>query len=166
MDSVGAEHVGPYLMDLYRRNCRPNTIRSRFATILVFLQYLKAKACNLLELVCREDLCAFIEQEQDRGLKPASISCRIDGSVCLHPVFGGPGSPESESTQAQAARQGSRQPATGHRSAGCATAARGDPTAPGPGDGADPVANRHAHRGAVEHNAFRCEHGRETHRDL
>ena len=74
----GAEHVGPYLMDLYRRNCRPNTIRSRFATILVFLQYLKAKACNFLELVCREDLCAFIEQEQDRGLKPASISCRID----------------------------------------------------------------------------------------
>jgi len=74
----GAEHVGPYLMDLFRRNCRPNTIRSRFATILVFLQYLKAKACNFLELVCREDLCAFIEQEQDRGLKPASISCRID----------------------------------------------------------------------------------------
>ena len=74
----GAEHVGPYLMDLYRRNCRPNTLRSRFATILVFLQYLKAKARNLLELVCREDLCAFIEQEQDRGLKPASISCRID----------------------------------------------------------------------------------------
>ncbi len=74
----GAEHVGPYLMDLYRRNCRPNTIRSRFATILVFLQYLKAKARNLLELLCREDLCDFIEQEQDRGLKPASISCRID----------------------------------------------------------------------------------------
>jgi site-specific recombinase XerD len=74
----GAEHVGQYLMDLYRRNCRPNTIRARFATILVFLQYLKAKGRNLLELVCREDLCAFIEQEQDRGLKPASISCRID----------------------------------------------------------------------------------------
>ena len=74
----GAEHVGQYLMDLYRRNCRPNTIRARFATILVFLQYLKAKGRNLLELLCREDLCAFIEQEQDRGLKPASISCRID----------------------------------------------------------------------------------------
>ena len=74
----GAEHVQLYLMDLYRRNCRPNTIRSRFATILVFLQYLKAKARNLLELLCREDLCDFIEQEQDRGLKPASISCRID----------------------------------------------------------------------------------------
>ena len=55
----GAEHVGPHPMDLYRRNCRPNTIRSRFATILVFLQYLKAKACNLLELVCREDLSSL-----------------------------------------------------------------------------------------------------------
>jgi len=74
----GAEHVGPYLMDLYRRNCRPNTIRSRFATIFVFLQYLKAKGRNLLELACREDVCAFIEQEQDRGLKPASVSCRVD----------------------------------------------------------------------------------------
>jgi len=74
----GTEHVGPYLMDLYRRNCRPNTIRSRFATIFVFLQYLKAKGRNLLELACREDVCAFIEQEQDRGLKPASVSCRVD----------------------------------------------------------------------------------------
>ena len=96
----GTEHVGQYLMDLYRRNCRPNTIRARFATILVFLQYLKAKGRNLLELLCREDLCAFIEQEQDRGLKPASISCRIDASVCLHPVFGGPGSSQSGSSQA------------------------------------------------------------------
>jgi hypothetical protein len=74
----GAEHVGAYLMDLYRRNCRPNTIRSRFATIWVFLQYLKARGRNLLQLVCREDLCAFIEHEQDRGLKPASVRCRID----------------------------------------------------------------------------------------
>jgi hypothetical protein len=74
----GAEHVQQYLMDLYRRNCRPNTIRSRFATILVFLQYLKAKGRNLLEIVCREDICAFIEQEQDRGLGPASVSCRVD----------------------------------------------------------------------------------------
>jgi len=74
----GAEHVGQYLMDLYRRNCRPNTIRARFATILVFLQYVKAKGRNLLELVCREEVCAFIEHEQDRGLKPASVRCRID----------------------------------------------------------------------------------------
>jgi hypothetical protein len=33
----GREHVLQYLMDLYRRNCRPNTLRSRFASIFVFL---------------------------------------------------------------------------------------------------------------------------------
>ena len=27
----------------------------------------------------REDVCAFIEQEQDRGLRPASVCCRLEG---------------------------------------------------------------------------------------
>ena len=75
----GREHVLQYLMDLYRRNCRPNTIRSRFASIFVFLQYLKAQGRQLLEQVGREDVCAFIEQEQDRGLRPASVCCRLEG---------------------------------------------------------------------------------------
>jgi site-specific recombinase XerD len=34
---------------------------------------------DLLELVSREDLCGFIEHEQDRGLKPSSVSGRVDG---------------------------------------------------------------------------------------
>jgi hypothetical protein len=75
----GREHVLQYLMDLYRRNCRPNTLRSRFASIFVFLQYLKAQGRQLLEQVSREDVCAFIEQEQDRGLGPASVCCRLEG---------------------------------------------------------------------------------------
>ena len=75
----GREHVLQYLMDLYRRNCRPNTLRSRFASIFVFLQYLKAQGRQMLEQVGREDVCAFIEQEQDRGLRPASVCCRLEG---------------------------------------------------------------------------------------
>lgn len=75
----GREHVYQYLMDLYRRNCRPNTIRARFAFIFQFLKYLKAQGRNLLELVGREDFCGFIEHEQDRGLKPASVSCCVEG---------------------------------------------------------------------------------------
>ena len=75
----GREHVLQYLMDLYRRNCRPNTLRSRFASIFVFLQYLKAQGRQMLEQVGREDVCAFIEQEQDRGLRPASVFCRLEG---------------------------------------------------------------------------------------
>ena len=74
----GGEHVRQYLMDLYRRNCRPNTIRSRFGFIFRFLKYLKAQGQKLLELIRREELCAFIEQEQDRGLSPASVRCCVD----------------------------------------------------------------------------------------
>jgi integrase/recombinase XerD len=74
----GHEHVRQYLMDLYRRNCRPNTIRSRFAFIFAFLKYLKAQGLQLLEFVRREEVCGFIEQEQDRGLSPASVRCCVD----------------------------------------------------------------------------------------
>ena len=75
----GGEHVRQYLMDLYRRNCRPNTIRSRFSFIFAFLKYLKAQGLQLLEFVRREEVCGFIEQEQDRGLSPASVRCCVDG---------------------------------------------------------------------------------------
>ena len=129
----GREHVLQYLMDLYRRNCRPNTLRSRFASIFVFLQYLKAQGRQLLEQVGREDVCAFIEQEQDRGLKTGFRLLSPRRSVCLHRVFSGSGSPQPRSTQTQAARQGSRQPAAGHRSAAtCGGCSRGSN---GPGTG-------------------------------
>jgi site-specific recombinase XerD len=72
------EHVSNYLMDLYRRNCRPKTIRSRFGFIFQFLKFLKAQGRELLELIRREEICAFIEHEQDRGLSPASVRCCID----------------------------------------------------------------------------------------
>ena len=74
----GGEYVHQYLMDLYRRNCRPNTIRSRFAFLFAFLKYLKAQGLQLLEFVRREEVCGFIEQEQDRGLSPASVRCCVD----------------------------------------------------------------------------------------
>jgi site-specific recombinase XerD len=74
----GGEHVWQYLMDLYRRNCRPNTLRSRFGFVFRLLQYLKAQGLQLLELIGREDICGFIEQEQDRGLSPASVRACVD----------------------------------------------------------------------------------------
>jgi site-specific recombinase XerD len=74
----GGEQVRQYLMDLYRRNCRPNTLRSRFGFVFRFLKYLKAQGLQLLELIGREDICAFIEQEQDRGLSPASVRACVD----------------------------------------------------------------------------------------
>jgi len=73
----GHPHVKRYLYDLYRRGCRPNTIRSNFESIILFISYLKNNGRTYLEAVTRDDLSSFIEHEQDRGLKPNTVSTRL-----------------------------------------------------------------------------------------
>ena len=75
----GFEPVKAYLAELYRRNCRPNTLRTHAATIGSFLLYLKSCGQYRLEGIIREDIGGFVEYEQDRGLKPNSISVRLRG---------------------------------------------------------------------------------------
>lgn len=75
----GAEPVKAYLAELYRRDCRPNTLRTHAATIISFLVYLKGRGPDRLEAIHREDIGEFVEHEQDRGLKPNSISVRLRG---------------------------------------------------------------------------------------
>jgi integrase/recombinase XerD len=66
-------HVKDYMVDLHRRNCRRNTIKSNGCTIILFLRFLNSIGRNHLETVTRNDLSAFIEHEQDRGMKPNSV---------------------------------------------------------------------------------------------
>jgi integrase/recombinase XerD len=73
----GQRYVRLYLFDLYRRNCSPNTIRGSFTTINLFLIFFKKSGGKYLETVTREDLSSFIENEQDRGLKPNSVRTRL-----------------------------------------------------------------------------------------
>jgi site-specific recombinase XerD len=73
----GYPHVKRYLYDLYRRGCRPNTIRSNFESIILFISYIKNNGRTCLEAVTRNDLSSFIEHEQDRGLKPNTVSTRL-----------------------------------------------------------------------------------------
>jgi len=82
---VGAQdQVKQYLLDLHRRNCRPNTIRVNGSAILLFLDFLNAIGRPQLEGITREDLSAFIEHEQDRGMKPRTVSTRMRS---LHAFF-------------------------------------------------------------------------------
>jgi integrase/recombinase XerD len=73
----GQAYVKQYLGDLRRRNCRPNTIRNNFQSISLFLHFLKNRGRNNLETITREEFSAFIEHQQDRGLKPRSVSTRL-----------------------------------------------------------------------------------------
>jgi integrase/recombinase XerD len=73
----GHPHIKRYLYDQYRRGCRPNTIRSNFESIILFVSYLKNNGRTCLEAVTRDDLGGFIEQQQDQDLKPNTVSTRL-----------------------------------------------------------------------------------------
>jgi len=70
----GKERVEEYLRDQHRRHCRPNTLRSTFSSLDIFLSFVKA---SHLEEISKEDVFAFIEEEQDRGMKPSTVNTRV-----------------------------------------------------------------------------------------
>ena len=76
-DISDKDHVEQYLRDQYRRNLRRNTIRNTLPTIITFMRVLKRSGKHHLEEVGRADLEAFIEHQQDRGLKPSSVRNRL-----------------------------------------------------------------------------------------
>ena len=77
-DIPGKNHVENYLRDQYRRNLSVSTIKNYFIAIVSFLLLVKQNGKTCLEEITRGDLGAFIEHEQDRGLKPATVRCRLD----------------------------------------------------------------------------------------
>jgi integrase/recombinase XerD len=75
----GLEQVKAYLVELYRRNCRPNTLRTHAVTIGSFLVYLKGSGRDGLEAIDREAIGGFVEHQQDLRLTPNTISVRLRG---------------------------------------------------------------------------------------
>lgn len=73
----GEGHVLSYLRHMYRRNCRPKTICSTASSLVLFLLFIKQNEKAYLELIIPRDLEAFVEHEQDRGIKPKTIHFRL-----------------------------------------------------------------------------------------
>jgi site-specific recombinase XerD len=61
----------------YRRNCQPNTLRQAATCLAQFLRFYRDSGKQHLEQMSREDLEAFVEYQQDRGLKPTSVRTRL-----------------------------------------------------------------------------------------
>jgi integrase/recombinase XerD len=76
-DIVGLDPAKEYLRHKYRQNCKANTLKNDFTTITIFLSYLKSCGKSRLDQIGRADLEAFVEHEQDRGLKIVSVSNRL-----------------------------------------------------------------------------------------
>ena len=68
----GTDLVGNYLHEKYIKNLSGHTIDNSGGTILSFLCFLDRKESSILTLT-RRDISAFVEYEQDKGLKVTSI---------------------------------------------------------------------------------------------
>jgi integrase/recombinase XerD len=76
-DIPGKDLIERYLRDQYRRLCSPSTLRNSLTAIDQFVSFLKAGGKSQLEEITRDDLGAWIEHEQDRGIKPSTVKMRL-----------------------------------------------------------------------------------------
>ena len=76
-DLLGKSYVEQYLRYKYRRNCKANTLKIAATSLLQFLSFFASKGNIVLEQLSREDLEAFVEDMQDRGLKPSTVCIRL-----------------------------------------------------------------------------------------
>jgi site-specific recombinase XerD len=78
MDLPGREHLERYLLGMVHRNFRSLTIVQALSTLKLFLSCLRDNGKDRLEELTRRDLEAFVEHEQDRGLKLSSVKAKLD----------------------------------------------------------------------------------------
>jgi len=72
----GHELIGRFFANLFR-NCRSEkTIKCYRSTLFGFLTFLKSKGKQHIETVTREDLSAYVEYEQDRGMSSSTVNTR------------------------------------------------------------------------------------------
>jgi len=77
LELPGAEHLKRYVHHKYRLNLKPTTIEGTIESGKQFLTFLKDTNNCSLEDLSREELEAFIEHEQDRGLAAVSVYTRF-----------------------------------------------------------------------------------------
>jgi len=81
----GKEHIGEYVRHMYRRNFRPRTYSSSLTAIYDFLIGVRDSGKTHLEEITKNDIEAFIEHEQDRGLMLSSVRTKLH---CVNAFLG------------------------------------------------------------------------------
>ena len=71
------DHFAEHMRQKYRYNCRPNTLRATATSIGQFLSFYQKTGKQHIEQMSREDIEAFTEDMQDRGLKPNTVSSKL-----------------------------------------------------------------------------------------
>ena len=77
MDLPGKELVEAYLRYLARRNYKDKTLYGILTALVLFLGVVKDAGKTCLQEIAKRDVEAFLEHEQDRGLKITSVRTRL-----------------------------------------------------------------------------------------
>ena len=80
MELPGKEHVEAYLRYLCRCNRRSRTLANMYINVVLFLGMIKVNGKTCIEEITKEDMEAFIEHEQDRGIMITTIQTKL---VCV-----------------------------------------------------------------------------------
>ncbi len=70
-------HLERYMRHKWRLNHKPRTLASSFTSVTLFLDFYGKSGKREIERIERVDLEAFIEHEQDRGLRIATVRTRL-----------------------------------------------------------------------------------------
>ncbi len=73
----GSDYVIYNLYGQYSRNLATSTILSSGESLLHFLAFFNTLGKHHIEDVSRKDIAAYVEHEQDRGLKINSVKCKL-----------------------------------------------------------------------------------------
>ncbi|MBW2604665.1 MAG: tyrosine-type recombinase/integrase [Deltaproteobacteria bacterium] len=76
-DLPAKEYFSEYMRRKYRYNCKPNTLRQAATSLMQFFSFYRDTGKQDLEQMTREDIEAFIEGLQDRGLTPNTVRTRL-----------------------------------------------------------------------------------------
>jgi site-specific recombinase XerD len=77
MELPTKEHIESYMRYKWRMNHKRSTLKSSFHTVSSFLNFYAGLGKSQLRDIVGDDLEAFIEHEQDRGLKVTTARTRL-----------------------------------------------------------------------------------------
>jgi integrase/recombinase XerD len=77
MELPAKEHFERYMHHKWRLNHKPRTLASSFTSVMLFLDFYGKSGKRELQEIERADLEAFIEHEQDRGIRISTVRTRL-----------------------------------------------------------------------------------------
>jgi site-specific recombinase XerD len=77
LELPGAEHWESYMKHKWRMNHKSSTLKGSFHAVRSFLTFYVSSGKNHLQEIVNDDLEAFVEHEQDRGLKVTTVRTRL-----------------------------------------------------------------------------------------